>query len=54
VVKTLPSNAGGMGLIPGWGTKIPHGAVQLKIEKGKCLSMRIHYDTMVKLFKWVA
>ena len=24
VVKTLPSNAGGMGLIPGWGAKIPH------------------------------
>ena len=24
VVKTLPSNAGGVGLIPGLGTKIPH------------------------------
>ena len=24
VVKTLPSNAGGVGLIPGWGAKIPH------------------------------
>ena len=24
VVKTLPSNAGGAGLIPGWGAKIPH------------------------------
>ena len=24
VVKTLPSNAGGMGSIPGWGVKIPH------------------------------
>ena len=24
VVKTLPSNAGGVGLIPGWGTEIPH------------------------------
>ena len=23
-VKTLPSNAKGMGLIPGWGPKIPH------------------------------
>ena len=23
VVKTLPSNAGGAGLIPGWGAKIP-------------------------------
>ena len=24
VVKNLPSNAGDAGLIPGWGTKIPH------------------------------
>ena len=24
MVKTPPSNAGGAGLIPGWGTKIPH------------------------------
>ena len=24
VVKTLPSNAGGGGLIPIWGTEIPH------------------------------
>ena len=24
VVKTLPSNAVGAGLIPGWGAKIPH------------------------------
>ena len=23
-VKTLPSNAGGAGSIPGWGVKIPH------------------------------
>ena len=25
VVKTLPSNAGGVGSIPGRGAKIPHG-----------------------------
>ena len=24
VVKTSPSNAGGMGSMPGWGAKIPH------------------------------
>ena len=29
VVKNLPCNAGDMSLIPGWGTKIPHGAEQL-------------------------
>ena len=26
VVKTSPSNAGGVGLTPGWGTKIPHAS----------------------------
>ena len=26
VVKTLSSNAGGMGSIPGWGAKIPHAS----------------------------
>ena len=29
VIKNLPSNAGGMVLIPGWGTKIPHPLEQL-------------------------
>ena len=24
MVKSLPSSAGGVGLIPGWGAKIPH------------------------------
>ena len=24
MVKTLPPKAGGVGLIPGWGVKIPH------------------------------
>ena len=38
VVKTLPSNAGGMGPIPGWGTKIPHAVgcgQKLKKKKKK-------------------
>ena len=26
VVKTSPSSAGDEGLIPGWGTKIPHAS----------------------------
>ena len=26
VVKTLPSNAGGVGSIPGWGAKVPHAS----------------------------
>ena len=29
VVKTLACNAGDVGLIPGWGAKIPHAAGQL-------------------------
>ena len=34
VVKTLPSNAGDVGSIPGWGDKIPHasGAKKTKTE----------------------
>ena len=34
VVKTLPSNAGGIGSIPGWGAKIPQ-ASPLKIQNIK-------------------
>ena len=36
MVKTLPSNAGGEGSIPGWGTEIPH-ALQCgqKLKKKK-------------------
>ena len=29
VVKNPPSGAGGVGLIPGWGTEIPHVSEQL-------------------------
>ena len=29
MAKTLPSHAEDVGLIPGWGTKIPHAARQL-------------------------
>ena len=31
VVKNPPSNAEDVGLIPGWGTKIPHAAGQLSL-----------------------
>ena len=41
MVKTLPSNAGDMGVIPGWGARIPHTArccqiIFLKKEEGEC------------------
>ena len=29
MVKNLPSNTGDVGLIPGWGTKIPYAGEQL-------------------------
>ena len=32
VVKNLPCNAGDMGLIPGWGTKIPPASEQLSLQ----------------------
>ena len=31
VVKSLPCHAGDTGLIPGWGTKIPHAAEHLSL-----------------------
>ena len=34
MVKTSSSNVGGVGSIPGWGTKIPH-ALRPKKKKGK-------------------
>ena len=33
VVKTFPSNAAGMSLIPGWGAKIPHALQPKKPPK---------------------
>ena len=31
-LKNLPSNAGDVGSIPGWRTKIPHAAGQLSLH----------------------
>ena len=31
MVENLPSDAGDLGLIPGWGTKIPHALGQLRL-----------------------
>ena len=38
VVESLPPNAGDSGLIPGWGTKIPHAVGQLSL----CANGRVH------------
>ena len=32
VVKNPPSNAGDVGSIPGWGTKVPHATGQLSLH----------------------
>ena len=44
MVKDLPSKAGDSGLIPGWGTKIPHAAGKLSLcattRKGYVLQQR--------------
>ena len=34
VVENTPSNVGGMGSIPGWGTKMPHATAQLSLHFG--------------------
>ena len=58
VVKTLPSNAGGMSSIPGWGSKIPHvtqGSKKKKKQKTNfgtrnILGERSYSTSVCKLF----
>ena len=40
LVKNLPCNAGDVGLLPAWGTKIPHAAEQLSHVCHKYWSLR--------------
>ena len=49
VVKTLPSNAGGVGLIPGWETKVPHASWPNKTEKRSNI-----VTNSISLLKWSA
>ena len=46
VVKNPPSNAGYVGSIPGWGTKIPHAEGQLSLHattrEPACCNYRAH------------
>ena len=45
MVNNLPSKAGDVGLIPGWGTKIPHAMEQLnscvEITETVCYDYRV-------------
>ena len=59
VVKSLSSNVGNMGSIPGWGTKIPHTTGQLSFHvttREDCtLQQRVHMlqqraSTVKKIF----
>ena len=36
VVNNLPSEAGDLGSIPGWGTKIPHATGQVGLHAASC------------------
>ena len=48
-VKTSPSNAGAVGLIPGWGTKIPHALW----SKNQNIENRSNIVTnSIRIFKW--
>ena len=40
MVKSPHSNAEGIGLIPGWGTKIPHAAWLTKKKKKKIVGIK--------------
>ena len=43
VVKNPPSNAGDSGLIPGWGTRIPHATGQLSLRATTTEHMNNNY-----------
>ena len=49
VVKNLPCNAGYVGSIPGWGTKIPHAVEQLSLRatatEGHTTHLQVHVPT---------
>ena len=47
MVKNLPSNAGGAGLIPGWGTKISHASW----PKNQNIKQEQHCNKFYKDFK---
>ena len=47
VVKTPPSSAGGVGLIPGWGTEVSHAMYWGQQNKAKH-SMRKYLDTVTQ------
>ena len=47
VVKTSPSIAGGAGLIPGWGAKIPHASR----PKNQNIKQKQHLNKLNKDFK---
>ena len=47
MVETLPSNAGGMGSIPGQGAKIPHASQ----PKKQNIKQKQHYNKFNKDFK---
>ena len=47
MVKTSPSNVGDMGLIPGWGAKIPHASWPKNQSRNNIVT------NLIKTFKMV-
>ena len=47
MVKNLPSNAGDVGLTPGWGTKIPHATLHSQ-EKNNIAIFKINKNLQIK------
>ena len=54
MVKNLPANAGGVGLIFDWGTRIPHGKGQLSLHAATTESEpKLRPDIAKKINKWI-
>ena len=49
VVKTLPSNAGGAGSVPGWGDEIPHALC----SQNQNIKQKQYYNKLIKTLKMV-
>ena len=54
VAKTLPSNAGGVSSVPGWGSKIPHVMQGSQKKKNhKSLGLEIYWGKGTRVLQFV-
>ena len=54
LLRLCPSNAGGVGSIPGWGTKVPHAAWHSQKERKKYTLKINRYNLSIKWEKAMA